>query len=120
MPQFTDPYVNMTPDRKMTTAELVRALRANLAAEEDATALYESHADATDNALAKAVLHDIANEERVHVGEFQRLISILLADEDGYLADGAEEVNVMAQKVAGGLPGGEAPKSAPTVGDMKK
>lgn len=100
MPTFTDPFNQMTPTRKMTLRELVRALRLNLAAEEDATSLYEAHADATDNALAKKVLQDIANEERVHVGEFQRLISLLLEDEDGWLAEGVAEVDEMAAEVA--------------------
>ena len=58
--------------------------------------LYLAHADATDNELAKKVLLDIANEERVHNGEFQRLISILSQDEEAFLAEGAEEVNDMA------------------------
>ena len=63
---------------------------------------YESHADATDNELAKTVLHDIADEERVHIGEFQRLLSILDPAEDKWLGDGADEVNAMAAKVRAG------------------
>ncbi|HEY3398136.1 MAG TPA: ferritin family protein [Armatimonadota bacterium] len=131
MPGFSDPFVQKTPDRKLTTRELVRSLRISIAAEEDATSLYEAQADATDNPLAKAVLQDIANEERVHVGEFQRLISILLADEDGWLAEGVAEVNEMAEMVAAGLPnpgqnlpGEDAPPdtdtSEATVGDLTK
>ena len=108
MPTFTDPFNQMTPKRVMTTRELVRTLRLSIAAEEDATSIYEACADATDNALAKKVLQDIANEERVHVGEFQRLISLLLADEDGWLADGAAEVNEMAAEVAAEAAGGAA------------
>ena len=100
MPNFTSPFVGNVPERKMTLRELVRALRMNLSAEEDATSLYEAHADATDHPLAKKVLQDIADEERVHVGEFQRLISILLADEDALLAAGTVEVNEMAAEVA--------------------
>ena len=120
MPSFTDPFVQMTPKRVMTKRELVRALRLNISAEEDATSIYEAHADATDDPLAKKVLQDIANEERVHVGEFQRLISILLADEDGWLADGAAEVNEMAAEVAAEMAGGAAPEAASgaTVGDL--
>jgi len=98
VPEFVNPFTGMTPDRKMTDSELLRALRLNLAAEEEAVHLYESHADATDNKLAKAVLHDIANEERVHAGEFQRLICILAPDEDKLLAEGAEEVDELAQE----------------------
>jgi len=45
------------------------------------------------------VLLDIADEEREHVGEFQRLLSILLEDEEQLLASGAEEVDEMAGEV---------------------
>ncbi len=74
MPNFSNPFVGNVPDRKMTLEELVRAMRLNVAAEEEATFLYMAHAEATDHPLAKKVLIDIANEERVHVGEFNRLI----------------------------------------------
>ncbi|MHC4592733.1 MAG: ferritin family protein [Planctomycetota bacterium] len=96
MPEFVNPFSGVVPDRKMTDSELVRAIRLNLAAEEEAVHLYESHADATDNELAKKVLHDIADEERVHAGEFQRLLSILCPDEDKLLAEGAAEVDELA------------------------
>ncbi len=124
MPEFVKPFSGVVPDRKMTLNELVRALRLNLSAEEEATHLYTAHADATDNELAKRVLLDIANEERVHVGEFQRLISILLPDEDGWLADGAGEVNAHAAAVSGGMGGaqpqsGHGDSSVPTVGSLK-
>ena len=119
MPEFVKPFSGMVPDRKMTARELTRALRLTLSAEEEAVHLYEALADATDDALAKAVLQDIANEERVHKGEFQRLIAILLPDEDGFMADGAAEVNDIAANLAkGGKPPAESP-SIPTVGDMK-
>ena len=123
MPEFVNPFSGVVPGRKLTKRELTRAVRLMLAAEEEATHLYEAVADATDDPLAKEVLQDIANEERVHVGEFQRLLSILLPDEDKWLADGAAEVNATAEKV-----GKEKPESAPaaaekpipTVGDMKQ
>ena len=58
-----------------------------------------AHADATDNPLAKAVLIDIANEERVHAGEFARLLAILTGDEDKFLEEGAVEVNAISAKI---------------------
>ena len=119
MPEFVNPFSGMIPGRKMSKQELVRGLRLSLSAEEEATHLYESLADATDDAVAKAVLHDIADEERVHVGEFQRLISILLPDEDGWLADGAAEVNAMAAKVKGGEAPAPAEKPVASIGNMK-
>jgi len=44
MPEFVNPFSGMAPDRKMTNAELIRALRLNIAAEEEAIHLYEAHA----------------------------------------------------------------------------
>jgi len=102
MPEFVHPFTGMTPERKLTLAELIRALRLNLAAEHEAVHLYMAHADATDNELAAAVLRDIADEERVHAGEFQRLISILAPEEAEFLAEGAAEVDEIAEELGGG------------------
>ncbi len=96
MPEFTNPFIGKVPDRKLTPEELIRAIRLDLAAEHEAVHIYMAHAEAADNPLAKKVLIDIANEERVHAGEFARLISILTGDEDSYLAEGAQEVDQMA------------------------
>jgi rubrerythrin len=99
MPDFSNPFVGNVPDRMMTLEELIRAMRLNVAAEEEATFLYMAHAEATDHPLAKQVLIDIANEERVHVGEFNRLIQILTGDEEKWLAEGAAEVDEMAAEL---------------------
>ncbi|NMB85170.1 MAG: hypothetical protein A4E44_01994 [Methanosaeta sp. PtaB.Bin018] len=98
MAEFLNPFSGKVPDRKLTEGELIRAIRLDLAAEHEAVHLYMAHAEATDNPLAKKVLLDIANEERVHAGEFARLISILTGDEDALLAEGAQEVDEMASK----------------------
>ncbi len=102
MPDFADPFSGNV-ERKMTPTELIRALRLNLAAEQEAINLYQAHADATDNELAKAVLLDIADEEREHAGEFQRLLNILLDDEEELMADGASEVDEMAEELGEGV-----------------
>jgi rubrerythrin len=96
MPEFTNPFSGTIPEHKLTHEELVRAIRLDLAAEQEAIHLYMAHAEATEHPLVKEVLIDIANEERVHVGEFQRLLQILTGDEDQWLAEGREEVNEMA------------------------
>jgi len=97
MPEFLNPFSGMAPDRKMTKAELTRAIRLNLAAEHEAVHLYQAHADATDDVLAKKVLLEIADEERVHAGEFQRLLNILLDDEEELMKSGAAEVDELAE-----------------------
>lgn len=99
MPEFVNPFIGMVPERKMTKEELIRALRISLSAEEEATNIYASIADACDNELAKAVLLDIADEERVHKGEFQRLIEILAPNEIALLSQGAAEVNEIREKI---------------------
>ncbi len=123
MPEFTNPFPGVVPDRKLTKSELIRAIRLNIAAEHEAVHIYESHADATDHPLAKKVLHDVANEEREHIGEFQRLLSILAPDEDELVADGKAEVDEMAAELEaagdGAEPEADAEKEAPSIGDMK-
>jgi len=124
MPEFVNPFSGKTSSTKLTLSELTRAIRLNISAEYEAVHLYEAHADATDNTLAKAVLHDIADEERVHAGEFQRLLNILLDDEEALLREGADEVNEMVDKLKSkntkSKPQNEPEEnqSPPTIGDL--
>lgn len=97
MPEFANPFSGIVPDRKLTTQELIRALRLDVAAELEAVHLYMAHAEATDDPLAKKVLIDVANEEREHMGEFMHLIQILTGDENDWLQHGIDEVNEMAE-----------------------
>lgn len=92
MPEFGSPFSGLASDRKLTEAELVRAIRFMVAAEYEAVQLYMQLAESTDNKLAMDVLKDIADEERVHAGEFLRLLKELAPDEEKYYAEGAEEV----------------------------
>jgi rubrerythrin len=120
MPEFVNPFSGMIPKRTLTPGELIRALRLDMAAEHEAVHTYLAHAEATDNPLAKAVLVDIANEERVHAGEFARLISILTGDEDEYLEKGSLEVDAMAASLA--LPEQTPPQTVgeTTIGSLKQ
>jgi rubrerythrin len=117
MPDFVKPFGGMAPARKLTLRELVRAVRLAHSGEEEAIYLYNAIADATDDPLAKAVLEDIADEERVHAGELQRLLNVLLPDEANYQAQGAAEVNDMAAKVGKGQPAAESAPSS--IGSLK-
>lgn len=88
----------MANNRKLTDQELIHAIRFMIAAEYEATQLYMQLAESTDNLLAISVLKDIANEERVHVGEFLRLLRELAPDEEKFYAAGAEEVEKEIEK----------------------
>ena len=83
----------------MTDEELVRAVRYSMAAEFEAIQLYMQLAGSTDHALAKEVLVDIADEERVHAGEFLRLLRELAPDEDDFYQEGYEEVEEMMEEL---------------------
>ena len=63
-----------------------------VAAEYEAIQLYMQLAESTDNKLAIEILKDIADEERVHAGEFLRLLNELAPDEAKFYAEGAKEV----------------------------
>jgi rubrerythrin len=92
MPEFGNPFSGLKKDRKITSEELIRAIRFMIAAEYEAIQLYMQLAESTDNKLAQDVLKDIANEERVHAGEFLRLLKELAPDEEKFYKEGAKEV----------------------------
>ena len=92
MPEFMDPHNQMKADRPYDTEELIRALRKGIAAEEEAASLYEAQAEMCEDPTTKKILLDIADEERVHVGELQALINRLSEDEEKLLAQGEDEV----------------------------
>ncbi len=101
MPEFLNPFSGAVP-RKITKDELIRAIRLNIAAEHEAVHLYMSHADATEDEFARQVLTEIANEERVHIGEFMELLRRLDPEEATLLEEGRKEVEELAQEKAGG------------------
>lgn len=118
MPDFFNPFSGMVPDRKLTKEELIRVIRLDIAGELEAIHGYMAHADATDNELAKAVLKDIADEERVHVGELQRLLAIISGDEDEFLKKGTLEVDTLAAGIGAGSAVAPAKEEA-TIGSLK-
>jgi rubrerythrin len=123
MPEFANPFSGKIPERKLTREELIRAIRLNIAAEHEAIHLYMAHAEAIDHPLAKEVLIDIANEERVHIGEFERLLEILTGDEAEFIAEGREEVDEMAAGEAeeeAESQSGESGEEETTIGTLKE
>jgi len=98
MPEFGSPFSGLKEERKLTDSELVRAVRFMVAAEYEAIQMYMQLAESTDNKLAAEVLKDIADEERVHAGEFLRLLKELAPDEDAFYAEGAQEVEEEMKK----------------------
>ena len=101
MPEFANPFAGNSLGREITEQELIRAVRYSIAAEYEAIQLYMQLAEATDNKKAKAVLVDIANEEREHVGEFLTLLKELDPQEEKFYREGEQEVREMFDKLSG-------------------
>lgn len=124
MPDFATAFTVKASDRTLTHNELVRAVRLMIADEFEAVQVYTQLAESIDNELAREVLLDIADEERVHAGEFQRLLFELAPGEKELYAQGAVEVE---EKIAGlvqktpGTTGSVQPAPGEmTVGSLKK
>ena len=93
MPSFANPFAGNV-DRKMTNEELMQALRLDIAGELEAIYLYESHYLATDDPVAKAVLSDIRDEEKAHMGELVTLMRYLDPKETELFLEGEGEVQL--------------------------
>ncbi len=100
MPEFGHPFAGLANDRKLTKSELIRAIRYTIAAEYEAIQLYMQLAESTDILEAKEVLEDIANEERVHAGEFLKLLYHLAPDEEELYKEGMNEVEELVEKIS--------------------
>ena len=70
--------------------------------EYEAVQMYMQLAGSTDNQVAAEVLKEVADEERVHAGEFLRLLYELAPEEQKLYNEGAAEVQEIIEKLKGG------------------
>jgi Mn-containing catalase len=98
MPNFASPFSEPLNGRKLTTEELIRAIRFVIAAEYEAAQMYMQIIEATDNELAKKVLMSVTDEERVHAGEFLKVLYELAPDEAEHYKEGEKEVKKEIKK----------------------
>ena len=84
--------------RKLNNEEIAQALRLSIIGELDAINLYLQLANAIDNELIKKVLIDIAEEEKVHVGELLELLNRIDLEQKKALEKGAREVSEISEK----------------------
>lgn len=107
MPAFANPFQGNV-ERKMTKAELIQAIRLNIAGELEAIYVYDAHVQATDDPIAKKVIGEIRDEEKAHVGELMALLRILDPEEADHFASGEQEVKEALEELgitATGRPG---------------
>jgi rubrerythrin len=97
MPEFSQPFSGVRFDRKMNKEELIRAIRFMVSAEYEAVQMYTQLAESIDDKLAQKVLLDIADEEKVHAGEFLQLLILLSPEEEKFYQEGYKEVQEMME-----------------------
>ena len=74
-------------------------LRISISAELSAINLYQKLAELTSNIQLRKVLLDIAKEEKVHVAEFETILSMLDKEEVESKIEGEEEINNLLSEV---------------------
>lgn len=92
---FSEISTLLQPGKSLNNREIARAIRLSISAEHDAVHLYELIADATTNIFVRRVMQDVANEEKVHVGEFEKLLSVIDVKDSEFLEEGRIEVEEM-------------------------
>lgn len=92
MPVFSNPFGVLKEKNKLTKEELIRAIRLMVASEYEAIQMYTQLAESIDDELSKKVLIDIANEEKIHAGEFLKLLDHLDPEEKKFYKKGEQEV----------------------------
>ena len=91
MPDFATIKGTASLGRKMTSAELVRAIRFSVAAEYEAIQVYEQIVEAVEDESIKAVIKDVIEEEKVHAGQFLDVLFRLEPQESKKYDQGARE-----------------------------
>jgi rubrerythrin len=99
MPEFGSPFTGLARKRKLTKSEVVRAIRFAVASEYESTQVYMQLAESIDNKLVEKVLKSVADEERIQMGEFLRLIQEIAPSEKKFLSKGAKEVEEVIEEL---------------------
>jgi rubrerythrin len=92
MPNFASALTEPLNGRKLTAEELARAIRFLVSAEYEAVQMYQQIVEATDNELATKVINSVIDEEKVHAGEFLKLLHELDPEEAKHYEEGEKEV----------------------------
>jgi rubrerythrin len=88
--QFIESAALGIKDNAKSSDEII--VRQAIIAELDAVNLYEQMARSTKNKQLKKVLLDIAQEEKVHIGEFEAMLEKIDKQHRSSVADGKSEV----------------------------
>jgi rubrerythrin len=88
-------------DRKITKAEMARAMRMMIADEYEAIQIYSQVAEAIEDEKVTAVIMDIVREEQRHAGQFWDLLSQIEPYEANAFEMAVEENREIQGKIKG-------------------
>ncbi len=83
--------------RKLSKEGIAQALRLAIIGELDAINLYLQLAEAVEDEKVRQVLKDIAEEEKVHVGELLELLKLIDEEQAKALEKGRKEVSELSK-----------------------
>ncbi len=90
---FSKSPVELGREKKFSKQEILMAIREDIAAEIDAINLYLSQAMFIEDKYVKSVLLDVANEEKVHLGEFLSVLEKLDPEQVKAIEKGKKETS---------------------------
>jgi hypothetical protein len=89
------PFIYTGLGRKLTKAELARAIRQDIIAENDTIALYEAHCQSTNDPSVIAILDYIISDEKEHSAMLQALLERLDNDQALISVRGYKHANAL-------------------------
>ena len=92
MPDFNSIQNVYTPTKKLTTVEILRAIKFSIAAEFEAIQLYQQIMENTNNKSVIKALSEITEDEKKHAGGLCKLLEILSPEDNKIYQAGAEEI----------------------------
>ena len=92
MPDFNSIQNIYNPNRKLSSTEILRAIKFSIAAEYEAIQLYQQIMENTNNKTVIKALAEITEDEKKHVGGLNKLLEILSPEDNKIYQAGAEEI----------------------------
>ena len=92
MPDFNTIQNVYSPERKLTSTEILRAIKFSIAAEYEAIQLDQQIMENTNNKNVIKALAEITEDEKKHVGGLNKLLEILSPEDNKIYQMGAEEI----------------------------
>jgi uncharacterized protein len=82
----------------MSNEEIAQKIRKDIIGELDAIIQYEQHAMSTNNMQMKGLWKDIANEEKVHIGELMEALNMFDRDNQKKFEEGVKEFKELMKR----------------------